>query len=125
MQPLQLFDLAFRQNEWLAQRQSVISQNIANANSPGYQAKDVESFEEAMRKSVPMAVTNPDHFSPAGDGVVQARDNDPYQAEVLVSGNDVSLEQEFLKSYDVMRSYSMNTQTLKTFNNMLQTVTKG
>lgn len=125
MQPLQLFDLAFRQNEWLAQRQSVISQNIANANSPGYQAKDVESFEEAMRKSVPMAVTNPDHFSPAGDGVVQARDNDPYQAEVLVSGNDVSLEQEFLKSYDVMRSYSMNTQILKTFNNMLQTVTKG
>ena len=125
MQPLQLFDLAFRQNEWLAQRQSVISQNIANANSPGYQAKDVESFEEAMRKSVPMAVTNPDHFSPAGDGVVQARDNDPYQAEVLVSGNDVSLEQEFLKSYDVMRSYSMNAQILKTFNNMLLTATKG
>jgi flagellar basal-body rod protein FlgB len=125
MQPLQLFDLAFRQNEWLAQRQSVISQNIANANSPGYQAKDVESFEDAMRKSVPMAVTNPDHFSPSGDGVAQARDNDPYQAEVLVSGNDVSLEQEFLKSNDVMRSYSMNTQILKTFTNMLQTVTKG
>lgn len=125
MQPLQLFDLAFRQNEWLAQRQSVISQNVANANSPGYKAKDVESFEEAMRKSVPMAVTNPDHFSPSGDGVVEARDNDPYQAEVLVSGNDVSLEQEFLKSNDVMRSYSMNTQIMKTFANMLQTVTKG
>lgn len=125
MQPLQLFDLAFRQNEWLAQRQSVISQNVANANTPGYKAKDVESFEDAMRKAVPMAVTNADHFSPAGDAVVQARDNDPYQAEVLVSGNDVSLEQEFLKSNDVMRSYSMNTQILKTFANMLQTVTKG
>lgn len=125
MQPLQLFDLAFRQNEWLAQRQSVISQNIANANSPGYKAKDVESFEDAMRKSVPMAVTNPDHFAPAGDGVTRASDNDPHQAEVLASGNDVSLEQEFLKSNDVMRSYSMNTQILKTFTTMLQTVTKG
>jgi flagellar basal-body rod protein FlgB len=125
MQPLQLFDLAFRQNEWLAQRQSVISQNIANANSPGYKAKDVESFEDAMRKSVPMAVTNPDHFAPSGDGVTRASDNDPYQAEVLASGNDVSLEQEFLKSNDVMRSYSMNTQILKTFTTMLQTVTKG
>jgi flagellar basal-body rod protein FlgB len=77
MQPLQLFDLAFRQNEWLAQRQSVISQNIANANSPGYKAKDVESFEDAMRKSVPMAVTNPDHFAPSGVGVTRASDNDP------------------------------------------------
>jgi len=125
MQPLQLFDLAFRQNEWLAQRQSVISQNVANANTPGYKAKDVESFEEAMRKSVPMAVTNADHLSPSGDGVVEARDNDPRQAEVLVSGNDVSLEQEFLKSNDVMRGYSMNTQILKTFSNMLHTVTKG
>jgi flagellar basal-body rod protein FlgB len=125
MQPLQLFDLAYRQNEWLAQRQSVISQNVANANTPGYKAKDVESFEDVMRKSVPMAVTNPDHISPSGEGVVQARDNDPYQAEVLVSGNDVSLEQEFLKSNDVMRGYSMNTQILKTFTGMLRTVTKG
>ncbi|HVX37833.1 MAG TPA: flagellar basal body protein [Hyphomicrobium sp.] len=125
MRPLQLFDLAFRQNEWLAQRQSVISQNVANANTPGYKAKDVESFEDAMRKSVPMAVTNPDHLSPSGNGVVEARENDPYQAEVLVSGNDVSLEQEFINSYDVMRSYSMNAQILKTFNNMLLTATKG
>jgi flagellar basal-body rod protein FlgB len=78
-----------------------------------------------MRKSEPMAVTNPDHFAPSGDGVTRASDNDPYQAEVLASGNDVSLEQEFLKSNDVMRSYSMNTQILKTFTTMLQTVTKG
>lgn len=125
MQPLQLFDLAFRQNEWLAQRQSVISQNVANANTPGYKARDVESFEDAMRKAVPMAVTNSDHFSPAGDGLVQARDNDPNQAEVLVSGNDVSLEQEFLKSGEVMRGYSMNTQIMRTFSGMLRSVTKG
>lgn len=125
MQPLQLFDLAFRQNEWLAQRQSVISQNVANANTPGYKARDVESFEDAMRKAVPMAVTTPDHFAPAGDGLVQARDNDPNQAEVLVSGNDVSLEQEFLKSGEVMRGYSMNTQIMRTFSGMLRSVTKG
>ena len=63
MQPMQLFDLAFRQNEWLAQRQSVISSNIANANTPGYKAKDVESFDDAMSKSVPMAATDPQHLA--------------------------------------------------------------
>jgi flagellar basal-body rod protein FlgB len=125
MQPLQLFDLAFRQNEWLAQRQSVISENIANANTPGYKAKDVESFEDVMRRSVPMATTNPEHLTSPDDGTIPAHENDPDKADVLVSGNDVSLEDEFLKSGEVMRSYSMNTQILKTFSNMLQSVTKG
>jgi flagellar basal-body rod protein FlgB len=125
MQPLQLFDLAFRQNEWLAQRQSVISENIANANTPGYKAKDVESFEDVMRRSVSMATTNAEHLTAPDDGTVPASENDPDRAEVTVSGNDVSLEQEFLNSGEVMRSYSMNTQILKTFSNMLQSVTKG
>ncbi|HVZ04377.1 flagellar basal body protein [Hyphomicrobium sp.] len=125
MQPLQLFDLAFRQNEWLAQRQSVISANIANANTPGYKAKDVESFEDVMRRSVSMTTTNPEHIASSDDGQVPAYENDPNRAEVLVSGNDVSLEDEFLKSGEVMRSYSLNTQILKTFSSMLQSVTKG
>jgi len=125
MQPLQLFDLAFRQNEWLAQRQSVISANIANANTPGYKAKDVESFEDVMRRSVSMTTTNPEHIASSDDGKVPAYENDPNRAEVLVSGNDVSLEGEFLKSGEVMRSYSLNSQILKTFSSMLQSVTKG
>ena len=125
MQPLQLFDLAFRQNEWLAQRQSVISSNIANANTPGYKAKDVESFDEVMRRSLPMSVTNGQHLTSDGTNTVLSSDAEGSQAEVLVSGNDVSLEQEFLKSGEVMRSYSMNTQILKTFDRMLQSVTKS
>lgn len=125
MQPMQLFNLAFRQNEWLAQRQSVISSNIANANTPGYKAKDVESFDDAMRTSVPMAATNPQHFASPEFDAVRDQDNGPGQAEVLVSGNDVNLEQEFLKSNDVMRSYTLNTQIMKTFDRMLQSVTKG
>lgn len=125
MQPMQLFDLAFRQNEWLAQRQSVISSNIANANTPGYKAKDVESFDDAMRTSAPMAVTNPQHFASPEFDSISDQDNGAGQAEVLVSGNDVNLEQEFLKSNDVMRSYTLNTQIMKTFDQMLQSVTKG
>jgi flagellar basal-body rod protein FlgB len=125
MPPLQLFDLAFRQNEWLAQRQSVISSNIANANTPGYKARDVESFEDVMRRSIPMAQTNANHLGAPDDGTVPAHDSDSSDAEVLVSGNDVSLEDEFLKSGEVMRSYSLNTQILKTFNSMLHSVTKG
>lgn len=125
MQPMQLFNIAFRQNEWLAQRQSVISSNIANANTPGYKAKDVESFDATMQASAPMAATNSQHFGSSEFEAVRDQDNGPGQAEVLVSGNDVNLEQEFLKSNDVMRSYSLNTQIMKSFDNMLASVTKG
>jgi flagellar basal-body rod protein FlgB len=123
MQPMQLFDLAFRQNEWLAQRQAVISSNVANANTPGYKARDVESFDETMRKSIPMTVSDPQHLA-AGDGTVRANEDDT-QAEIFVSGNDVNLEQEFLKANDVSRSYTLNTQIMKSFDRMLQSVTKS
>ena len=124
MQPMQLFDLAFRQNEWLAQRQSVISSNVANANTPGYKAKDIESFDDVMRKSVSMTATDPQHLT-SGLGTFRQAEDGSSEAEVLVSGNDVNLEQEFLKSNDVMRSYSMNTQIMRTFDKMLQSVTKA
>jgi flagellar basal-body rod protein FlgB len=123
MQPMQLFNLAFRQNEWLAQRQSVISSNVANANTPGYKAHDVQSFDEAMQTSMPLATTNSQHFASAQFEAI-ANGNGADKSEVMVSGNDVNLEQEFLKSNDVMRSYTLNTQIMKTFDRMLLTVTK-
>jgi flagellar basal-body rod protein FlgB len=124
MQPLQLFDMAFRRNEWLAQRQALISANVANANTPGYKAKDIESFEDIMRNSMPMTVTDPKHMA-VGGAAGAPRDVNADEAEVLESGNNVRLEEEFLKSNDVARSYSMNTQIVKTFSRMLQSVTKA
>ncbi len=35
-------------NRWLVVRQSTVAQNIANANTPGYKAVDVEPFEAAL-----------------------------------------------------------------------------
>jgi flagellar basal-body rod protein FlgB len=123
MQPLQLFDTAFRRNEWLAERQALISANVANANTPGYKAKDIESFEDVMRNSLPMTVTDPKHLS-VGGGVGEPRNVNSDQAEILHSGNNVSLEEEFLKSSEVARNYAMNTQIIKAFSRMLLSATK-
>jgi flagellar basal-body rod protein FlgB len=127
MQPLQLFATAFSQNEWLAQRQSLISENIANASTPGYKAKDIASFEDVMDSSgaMSMAVTNPRHMQANGDAPGSARTVEANESEVLQSGNNVSLEKEFLKSADVTRQYTLNTQIIKTFNRMLLSATKG
>ena len=42
--PTSLFSLAPKRLQWLATRQNVVSENIANANISGYRAQDVQSF---------------------------------------------------------------------------------
>lgn len=120
-----LFDLAFRQNEWLAKRETVIASNIVNANTPGYQAKDLASFEQVMRGSLPLSATDRAHFSQGGPQAVEARIENTNPDTVLPSGNDVSLEQEFLKSGEVMRNYSMNSQIIKAFHRMVLAAAKA
>ena len=46
--PKDVFALAEKRLEWTGQRQSVLAQNIANANTPGYAARDVRSFNEVF-----------------------------------------------------------------------------
>jgi Flagella basal body rod protein len=45
MGPIHLFDLASQQARWLSARQIAVAENIGNANTPGYKAKDVPPFE--------------------------------------------------------------------------------
>lgn len=46
-----LFDLAEKRLAWTAQRQGVLAANIANANTAGFQARDVQSFESVLSGS--------------------------------------------------------------------------
>ena len=38
---------------WLSQRQDVLSQNVANADTPGYTARDLKpvDFEQALKRT--------------------------------------------------------------------------
>lgn len=43
------FQLASRRMDWLSSRQTVIAENIANANTPGYAGRDVQSFTDFLK----------------------------------------------------------------------------
>ena len=61
--PVYLFDLTSRQAQWLAARQTTISGNVANANTPGYRARNVEPFADVLDKTkLTMAATNGGHI---------------------------------------------------------------
>lgn len=118
--PVDLFSLAFRHNEWLAARQAAIAGNIANANTPGFKALDLESFDAVLNSSrLSMARSQPGHLRPAADNMPTADVRSEQPWEVLHSGNTVSLEQELLKAGEVSRSYRLNTSIAKSFHRMI------
>ena len=43
-------------------RQKVIASNIANADTPGYKAKDIK-FDNFLKKEVKLVTTDPKHIS--------------------------------------------------------------
>jgi flagellar basal-body rod protein FlgB len=118
--PLYLFELASSQARWLELRQSTIASNVANANTPGYKARDVEPFNKVLdAMPVRLAVTSPSHLqlSPAETDTRANAKKDSW--EVVHSGNSVSVEQEMIKGGDVNREYSMNTAIVRSFHRML------
>jgi flagellar basal-body rod protein FlgB len=125
MGPLFLFELASSQARWLELRQSTIATNVANANTPGFKARDVEPFNKVL-DAVPvrLATTSPTHMqlSPAETDTRATAKKDSW--DVVHSGNSVSLEQEMIKGSDVNRDYSMNSAIVRSFNRMVLTSAK-
>jgi flagellar basal-body rod protein FlgB len=125
MDTVNLFSLATRQAEWLSVRQAAVAGNIANANTPGYKAVDVEPFEKVLRRGVDMTATNPRHLG--GDferTSVRTREDDRTTA-VLPSGNSVVVEQELMKAGETARNYELNTAIVKAFHRMMLMSVKG
>lgn len=127
MSGLQLFALGSRYGQWLADRQSVIAGNVANANTPGYKSQDLEAFAKALDATgLEMTKTASNHMSASGavgSGPADSQRKDGW--EVVLSGNSVSVEQEMLKAGEVTGAYALNTSVLKTFNRMLLASLKG
>jgi flagellar basal-body rod protein FlgB len=118
--PLYLFELASSQARYLELRQSTIATNVANANTPGFKARDVEPFNKVLDgMPVRLATTAPSHMqlSPAESDTRATAKKDSW--DVVHSGNSVSLEQEMIKGSDVSRDYAMNSAVVRSFHRML------
>lgn len=110
-----LFDLAEKRLRWAAARQAVLASNIANANTPEYQPRDVESFKAMLsgHGTLAPARTQPTHLS----GTVQANvslDTAPPAARAI-DGNAVTLDQQLTKVADTETTQSLVTSIWKKY----------
>jgi flagellar basal-body rod protein FlgB len=121
-----LLALASQQTQWLSARQRLIAGNIANANTPGYSAMDIQPFSDVLDKtSISMVSTNSAHMLPEGNDSTAARSAAADTWETTYSGNSVSLEQEMMKEGDINRSYTLNSNIKRAFHQMLMLSVKS
>jgi flagellar basal-body rod protein FlgB len=102
MPEMPLLSLLRERMTWLHQRQDVLSQNVANADTPGYVARDLKAQDfsnilsgETSRSNA-MRATDPRHIAISSSSNAQlSEETAPEQSNP--NGDAVSLEQEMIK----------------------------
>lgn len=120
MEPVYLFGLAARHAQWASLRQATITANIANANTPGFRASDVEPFTAIVEKThLAVARTSPGHLTLDDSGLRKTKLDGSETWEVSESGNSVSIEQEMLKANQVNGAFNLNNSIVRAFHRMM------
>jgi len=120
-----VLQLAAQRTQWLSSRDELIAANIANANTPDFQATDLRPFSAVLDSAqVSMVSTNPAHMTPSGDGFAEARVVESDGPETTLSGNSVDVENEMMKLGEVNRDYTMATNIKRVIHQMIMSALK-
>ncbi len=132
---LPMFGLIRNRMNWLGQRQQVLSQNVANADTPSYRARDLKEFDfrEVLDSSrrrqmgVNLDRTNIAHSlgtSSSGRSEFSSGEvRDSY--ETAPDGNAVVLEEQMIKMSESVTNHGLMTQIYKKQLAMFKMVTRG
>ncbi|WP_424977630.1 FlgB family protein [Leisingera sp. S232] len=119
---LNVFKIAYSMATHAGKRQALVSQNIANADTPGYHTKDIKPFKEVFAASAHptgMIASRGSHLNGAAGNemnwVVTSSDDgsDP-------NDNSVSVETELLKGVEVARQHKRAMAIYKSSMNILR-----
>jgi flagellar basal-body rod protein FlgB len=121
---LTIFQTLSAKMTWLNERQRVLAQNVANADTPGYQARDIKEpdFADMLRDlsrrpgtsvaPVQVAVTDGGHIAGGGGGSafggeVKLDAGKTDGLEPSPTGNAVALEEEMMKVARTAADYEL------------------
>ena len=115
--------------DYLDKRQGVLAQNMANADTPNYQSKDLTDidFGSVLKnltdmKRVSLVATNEAHMSSPGE-VERAKDvKDRWTYEVAPDKNGVIVEEQMVKAAKTQMDYNLLTNLMSKQTAMYRTV---
>lgn len=118
MNKMSLFASLKKRMDYINSRQEVLAQNIANADTPKYRAKDLVpyDFKDLLRREnmhVKMTGSNAKHINTAPPTMTDyAKDRSkPY--ETTLDGNQVVLEEQIMKMNESRVDHELTTQLYK------------
>lgn len=124
---LSIVNLTKNKLDYLSAKQKVVAANIANANTPGYIAKDVEEpdFASQLQRSTAssqMAVTNPKHMSGTSlqGGRFKVVTPKPDTA-LTIDGNGVVLEEQLNEASKTKAEYEKALKIYDRYQSMMKT----
>jgi flagellar basal-body rod protein FlgB len=123
-----LIDVLTSKMSYLNQKQAVIAENVANADTPGYKQLDLKpfSFGDAMRQAnVGMAVDDPRHIIPASMAGVNASTIKSKNGETVLSGNSVDLEDQMMEVSKTSADYQTVSSIYHKMTGLFKIAIKG
>lgn len=105
LENLTLLNLASEMARHATVRHRVIAENVANADTPGYRARDLKDFQATLKESFTARSTRPEHAEPdvAGRGqqiVELALPPSP-------NGNSVNLEDQAVRAVEAQGEHAL------------------
>jgi flagellar basal-body rod protein FlgB len=107
---LPLLSLLRERMTWLNQRQDLLAQNVANADTPRYVARDLKplDFDQmvgAANAGTTMVTTNARHIAASTSRTGKFEDHETPDQEANPNGNAVSLEMEMIKESETQAQF--------------------
>lgn len=121
IQHIPLFSLLSNRMSWLSARQSVLAENVSNADTPNYIARDLRPLDFArvlkdQEFALKPASTSPNHISPRTGFTPEEA-----QGEGGNPSGVVSIEAEMIKLSDTQVHYQTVTNLYQKAVNMFRT----
>ncbi len=109
LENLTLLDLASGMARHATARHRVIAENVANADTPGYRARDVKDFQAIVKESFTARATRPGHAgfgAGFGDG---ARAPQTFELALPPSpnGNTVNIEDQAIRAVQAQGQHDL------------------
>lgn len=118
---LSLFQQMDKKLHWLSARQTVLSENIANSDTPGYRSRDLKPFSAELDGKVALQRTNASHLASNDASETPQAMRDKFVTETSPDGNQVSLEDQLTKVADTGMEYQMITNLYRKQLGMIKT----
>lgn len=115
-----LFRLAEKRLNWVEQRQQVLAQNIANAYTPDYKARDLSTFQASLsEQGVDVVRTNPAHL----DGLHSAAQGKEQPSRGKApDGNTVAMEDQLGRVADTASTQELVTNLYHKYQGMFRMI---